>query len=129
MSLPFEALTLPAVSLALDASLLRQQAIASHIAHAGTPGYRAPRLSFEAQLATAGTRRSGAVAADAVTSDALVLTTHVTPPSVAGSDDGPVRLDREVAALAQNSTHHQLLLRGLARHLSVIASAVSDGKR
>ena len=50
-------------------------------------------------------------------------------PQVSLSADGAVRLDSEVAAMAQNGTHYQTLMKALNRHLSVLASAVNDGKR
>ena len=52
-----------------------------------------------------------------------------TTDSGASDWDGAVRLDSEVAAMAQNGAHYQTLLKALNRHLSVLASAVSEGKR
>jgi flagellar basal-body rod protein FlgB len=40
-----------------------------------------------------------------------------------------VRLDGEVAALAQNTVQYQALIKGLNKHFSILASAASDGKR
>lgn len=118
-----EALTLPALSLALDAAVMRQQVIASNIANAHTEGYVAQRVSFEAAMDAA----SGDVLRSSDSTD-LRLTAYAynaTTPSI----DGAVRLDSEVAAMSQNGAHYQALLKALNRHLSVMASAVSEGKR
>jgi flagellar basal-body rod protein FlgB len=116
-----ESLTIPALSLALDAALARQKVIASNIANANVEGFQARRVTFGAVLDTA----SGAVDQ---------------PPGVSGprtqllprlslSVGGAVRLDQEVAAMAQNSAHFQALLKGLNSHLSVLEIAVRDGRR
>lgn len=111
-----EALTLPALSTAMDAAMIRQQVIANNIANASTPGFQAQRVSFE-------------LAFDAAAAGQPVPVTAHLEPQVSLSVDGAVRLDAEVAAMAQNGAHYQTLLKALNRHLSVLASAVSDGKR
>ena len=110
-----EALTLPALTTALDAAAIRQQVIANNIANANTPGFQAQRVSFE-------------VALDAAAGDGGPVSARLEP-QVGLTVDGAVRLDTEVAAMAQNGAHYQALLKALNRHLSVLASAVSDGKR
>jgi flagellar basal-body rod protein FlgB len=116
-----EALTVPALSAALDAALIRQQVGAHNIANANTEGFQPQRVSFEVAMSTA---RSGS-ASGAVD---LALSSRLEP-QLGLSVDGAVRLDSEVAAMAQNSAHYQALLKALNRHLSVLATAVSDGKR
>jgi flagellar basal-body rod protein FlgB len=111
-----EAMTLPALSTAMDAALIRQQVIANNIANANTQGFAAQHVSFE-------------VALDAASGDAAGGLGVRLQPQMALSADGAVRLDSEVAAMAQNGAHYQTLLKALSRHLSVLASAVSDGKR
>lgn len=111
-----EATTLPALSTALDAAVIRHQVIANNIANANTPGFRPQRVEFDLSLATQG---DGA---------AQQLVARLEPQLGLGVD-GAVRLDTEVAAMAQNGAHYQALLKALNRHLSVLASAVSDGKR
>ena len=111
-----EALTLPALSTAMDAALIRQQVIANNIANANTQGFAAQRVSFD-------------VALDAAAGHAGASLGVQLQPQVSLSADGAVRLDSEVAAMAQNGAHYQTLLKALNRHLSVLASAVNDGKR
>jgi flagellar basal-body rod protein FlgB len=119
--------TTAALALALDAATLRQQAIASNIAGANTPGYGALAVSFEDQLEDARrTLRSGKPL------DAADLA-GVQPSlrQLRGADGLPqtVQLDVEATRLAQNSVHFQALLKGLSRHYAVLSSAVSDGKK
>lgn len=111
-----EAVTLPALSTALDAAVIRQQVIANNIANANTEGFRAQRVSFNMALDAAGSAAGSN------------LTARLEP-KVSLSADGAVRLDSEMAAMAQNGAHYQALLKAMNRHLSVLASAVSDGKR
>ncbi|HEX5682647.1 MAG TPA: flagellar basal body protein [Ideonella sp.] len=111
-----EALTLPALSTAMDAAMIRQQVTANNIANANTQGFTAQRVSFDVAMEAA------AGGADAPLQARL-------QPQVGLSVDGAVRLDSEVAAMAQNSAHYQVLLKALNRHLSIMATAVSDGKR
>ena len=120
MSTPsIDALTVPALSAALDAALVRQQVIAHNIANAHTEGFRPQRVSFDVSLAAAHSQQ----AAPQVSVDARIET----PAGL--SIDGAVRLDAEVAAMAQNHAHYQALVKALNRHLSVLAIATSDGKR
>lgn len=115
-----ERLTLPALSAAMDAALIRQQVIANNIANASTAGFVAQRVRFDVGFTT------DAAAGDTASSAPLSAELQ---PQASLSIDGAVRLDSEVAAMAQNGAHYQTLLRALNRHLSVLTSAVSEGKR
>jgi flagellar basal-body rod protein FlgB len=122
-----EAITTKALSLALDAATLRQQAIASNIANANAEGYIPLRVSFNAQFDAV--RRS---LIDRGRTDLTALGAVRMQLEPALDDYGvsrPVEIDAEVAALAQNTTHYQTLIRVLSRHLSILASAVSEGKK
>jgi flagellar basal-body rod protein FlgB len=115
-----EALTGTALTLALDAATLRHQVHAANIANAGVPGYKAQRLSFEAQV------QQGLQAARQ--SDVQV-NARVGPEFSTDGQPHAVQLDAEVAAMSQNNVHYQTLVRALNRQLSILASAVSEGKR
>lgn len=114
---PIESTTLRALSLALDAAQLRHQVIASNIAHVHAPGHVAQQVSFEAL-----------VRADAAGPGELRATLTPAPAAHAGPD-AAVRLDEEMAALAHNTLHQQMLLRAAQRHLGLLALAAGDGKR
>ena len=122
MSHGIEAVTTASLSLALDAATLRQQVIATNIANANSIGYVPQRASFEAQMDEA--LRAGARAAPAPT-----LQVWVEPELAANGGPATVHVDSEVAALAENNLHYQALVRGLNRHLSILSSAVTEGKR
>jgi flagellar basal-body rod protein FlgB len=111
-----EALTLPALSTAMDAALVRQQVIANNLANANTQGFRPQQVRFDVAFDAAATGQGAPLGVQL-------------QPQVSLSVDGAVRLDSEVAAMAQNGAHYQALLKALNRHLSVLSSAVSDGKR
>jgi len=111
-----ESLTLPVLSAALDAAVMRHQVIANNIANANTAGFSAQRVSFDVAFDEANAAQGGGVAARL-------------QPQVALSVDGAVRLDSEMAAMAQNGTQYQALLKAVNRHLSLLATAVSEGKR
>ncbi len=122
-----EAVTTASLSLALDAASLRQQVIAANIANAGSVGFVPRRVSFEAQFAdNLRALQNGSTAARPPTAE---LQVRIEPDLGANGQPRDVHLDTEVASLAQNSLHYQALIRGLNRHLSIMASAVSEGKR
>jgi flagellar basal-body rod protein FlgB len=115
-----ESLTTQALTLALDAASLRHQVIAANIANANTPGHVPQRASFEA-LVEAGARGAAGPAAE--------LRAHLEPdPGARGLAPGAA-VDAEVAALARNTLHQQVLLRALQRHLEMLSSAVGEGRR
>jgi len=117
MNIGIQSLSLQALSSALDVAQLRQQVIASNIANANTPGYATKRVSFSATLEAL--RDGGSATSQA----------HVETLVDAGGQPVPVQLDREVAEMAQNGVHFQALIKGVSRELSLLASAVSEGKR
>jgi flagellar basal-body rod protein FlgB len=127
MTIGIESITTASLALALDAASLRHQGIAQNIANANTEGYVPVALSFEDQLEQArrSLREHGRVDPFALTG----IRPQLQP--VAGVDGQGVRvqLDTEMARLAQNAVHFQALTKGLSRHLAIMSSAVSDGKK
>lgn len=113
------------VSLALDAAVLRQQAIAQNIANANTPGYQRLGVRFERQLAAL-TDAAGQVAAPAGT---LAAFQPVLEPVGPADTEHAVSIDAEMADLAQVTLHHQALLKALNQHYALLASAINEGKR
>lgn len=114
------------VSMALDAAVLRQQAIAQNIANANTPGYQRLGVSFESRLAAL-TNSAGQVRAPA----AAELAAYHPRLEPAAPDHGgqAVSLDEEMAQLSQTTLHHQALLKALNKHMALLAMAVNEGKR
>ena len=111
------------VGLALDATAMRQQAIARNIANAGTPGYQRAGVDFESRLAQV---RAGI---GAMGGPRLADLAPLRPQFVTMADDGPVALDQEVADLSQNVLQQQALLKTLTKHYALIGLAINEGKR
>lgn len=115
------------LSLALDAAVLRQQAIAQNIANANTPGYRPLGVTFEERLSEA---RSAVQQGQQVSLSSLAdFRPTVDFVESSNQGDDKVALDAEVAKLAENSLHHQTLLKALNRHFSILSTAINEGKR
>lgn len=122
-----EAVTRSALALALDTASLRQQAIANNIANANVLDYVPQRVSFDAQLADA--RRSMAQTGRL---DAFALgqvRPHLEPALDASGLPETVKLDAQAADMARNAVHYQALVKGLSRHLSILAMAAGDGRK
>jgi flagellar basal-body rod protein FlgB len=122
-----EAVTSAALSLALDAAVMRQQAIATNIANANTAGYVRQTISFDRQLEQI---RSNWQAGGGLRPDALRNVTLRLEPAGAPADiQGGVQLDTEMVDMAQNAVQYQTLLKGLIRHYAILSSAISEGKK
>ncbi len=93
--------TIELVSLALDAALMRQTAIASNVANVNTQGYQAIGVNFEEQLSQS--------------EDAKPVYVQV---------DSPVKLDEQIALSVQNATQYRALIKGLNHHLAMMTLAV-----
>ena len=117
MSQSIEAVTTASLSLALDADTLRQQVIAANIANADVPGYTAKTISFDTVMADA----FGDVRVPA-------LDGHVLPRLDATGSPHAVQIDGEMADLALNQLQYQTLIAGLNKHLSILSTAIADGK-
>jgi flagellar basal-body rod protein FlgB len=121
-----ESITTAALGLALDAASLRQQAIAANIANHQAMGYVPQKLNFEAQMDEARRLLEGNGRLD---SFALAgVRPRLEPMLDAQGQPARVQLDEQVADMAQNAVHYQVLARGLSRHFAILFSAMSDGK-
>lgn len=122
-----EALTTATLALAMDAASLRQQAIAANIANHATQGYVPQKLDFAAHM---GEVRRSITSKGAVDPAALGAVRLQLQPVLDGrGQPAKVRLDAEMADMAQNAVQYQVLARTLNRHFAVLATAVSEGKR
>ncbi|WP_426165644.1 flagellar basal body rod protein FlgB [Pseudoduganella sp. R-34] len=114
------------LGMALDAAVMRQQAIAQNIANANTPGYQRIGVSFESRVAglmdAAGQVRAPSLSELAAYRPRL----ETLAPSNANQE---VALDMELAQLSQTTLQHQALLKALNKHLSVLGTAINEGKR
>ncbi len=125
-----EAITQASLSLALDAATLRHQAIANNIANAGTEGFVPQRLGFSSQMQEARRQLDEGRRIDSAQLAAISEAGFKLEPVATGNGlPARVQLDSEVAQMAQNAVHYQALLKGLSRHMAILSTAVSDGKR
>lgn len=124
-----ESVTSAALALALDAASLRQQAYAANIANVGSEGYAPLRVSFESQLeeARAELAANGRLGDAAPLADVAPVLEEIPRDSTGLLPS--VQLDVEVAAMSQNAVQYQTLLRAVSKHYTLLASAVSDGKK
>jgi flagellar basal-body rod protein FlgB len=122
-----EAVTSTALSLALDAAVLRQKAIASNIANANTVGYVRQTTNFDRQVErlNAGWQGGGGLRAEALRG----VSVRIEPVAADGVTEPGVQLDTEMVDMAQNAVQYQTLLKGLERHYSILSSAISEGKK
>jgi flagellar basal-body rod protein FlgB len=124
-----ERITTAALSLALDAATMRQQAIAANIANADVPGYQPVTVDFESQLDTAQRTldEGGRLDMNALGDVAprVVADLQMQPAGLSPK----VTLDMEMARLAQNGVQYQALTTALNKQFALMALAVNDGKR
>jgi flagellar basal-body rod protein FlgB len=127
MTDPISNITTAALGLALDAASLRQQAIAANIANHATEGYVPQQVDFAAQMEEARRTLDSKGSLDAAS--LANVKARLQPMLDAQGLPAKVRIDEQVADLAQNAAHFQALAKGLSRHYSILSTAVMDGKR
>lgn len=122
MNEPVEATTTRVLALALQAASLRQQVASANVAQAGTAGWQALAVDFEAQLSLA---RDDHLTRGRVDPASLqtVQPRVMTDPAPAGA------LDAELARMSAHAIHAQALILGLSRHLGLLSQAAADGRR
>lgn len=122
-----EAVSTDLVKLALDAASMRHLAISHNIANINTPGFAPARVEFENQLdAARAALQQGQPLQAGMLAGVRPLAVRAAP--LEGTDRTAM-LDMEVAAMAQNTVHYEALLKALGKQMSILASAISEGKR
>lgn len=99
--------TIELVSLALDASLMRQTAIATNIANSNTHGYQTIGVSFEEQLTDS---------LETPAKPVYQLETHQSS------------IDEQIALSVKNATQYRALIKGLNHKLAIMKLAVEGNK-
>ena len=109
----------------LDASVMRQEAIANNIANADTPGYRRLDVSADfsqalrAQFAGGATPLPGAI--DSLSPHLAVdSTVHAVRP-----DGNSVELESELMAMSRNRVDHEFLTELVSRNIKQLKMAIS----
>jgi flagellar basal-body rod protein FlgB len=122
-----EAITSDMLRLALDAASMRHLAISNNIANVNTVGYRPASVNFEQQMATVhDALRRGEPVAPAMLRGLLPVLERG---EALGDGDRTALLDTEMASLAQNTVQYEALLRAMGKHMALLGSAISEGKR
>jgi flagellar basal-body rod protein FlgB len=122
-----ESTTSVLIGKALDATAMRQQAIAHNIANANTPGYRPLTVGFDSQMADVRATLVQGGTVNAARLAAVRPALIVAPINLLGSD--AVALDAEVAKLSENTLQQTVLLKVLNRHYAIMGAAISEGKK
>lgn len=106
--------TIQLVSLALDATLMRQTAIANNIANINTENYQSMEVNFEQQLQE----------------DHLSLNTNdlseIAP--YYQNCDHQSSIDEQMALNVQNMTHYRALVKGLNQKLAIMKLALQGNQ-
>jgi len=109
------------LSRALDAAALRQSVHATNIANVDTEGYRRLEVVYSAEL-----QRLNAEGPALDTEQALQWSQ--VEPEVVESAETRVRLDTEMAQMAENAVRYQALLGAIDRTLGTLRYAARDGR-
>ena len=112
---------LAVLSRALDTAALRQSAHVSNVANAGVEGYKRLEVISPAEISR--------LNAEAPALDATEALAWSQPEAeVVESADTTVRLDQEMAEMAQNAVRYQALLGAIERTLGLLRYAAKEGR-
>lgn len=123
-----DSVTTALIMKALDAAVLRHQAIASNIANANSAGARPLRVNFEEQLGFARQALAGGASSVSI-SDVESLHPYLEHERAPVTGSPAVMIDMEMVKLAQNTVQYQALLKGLGHRVSLLSIAINEGKR
>ena len=107
---------------ALDVAALKQAVHTTNIANADVQGYRRLEVQFDSELEQATALATPNETAPSRESEAP------TPARVVVAADDTVRLDREMALMAKDALHYQMLLGAVDRTSSLLRLAINEGK-
>ena len=108
------------LSRALDAAALRQTVHATNVANVDTEGYRRLEVIYSAELQR--------LNAGSLLDINEALAWAQVEPEVVESAESRVRLDQEMAQMAENSVRYQALLGAIERTLGTLRYAARDGR-
>lgn len=106
----------------LDASVLRQEAIAANIANAETPGYRRVDLApdFATQLRTK--LESGSLATGGMIAPSLIEDAHARSQR---PDGNTVEIEKELLEMNRNGIDHEFLTELVSRSIKQLKLAIT----
>jgi flagellar basal-body rod protein FlgB len=109
------------LSRALDAAALRQTVHATNVANADTEGYRRLEVIYSAEL-----QRLNAEGPALDANEALQWAQA--EPEVVESAETHVKLDQEMAQMAENAVRYQALLGAIERTMGLLRYAAREGR-
>lgn len=115
------------LSKTLDTASARQKSIANNIANVETPGYKRTKVSFEAELQSVLSRKTGHAVRDGLKRLHPVCQKDAVSP--AGPNGNNVNIDAEIADLAKATLKHKAATVLLEGKISMLRSAIMEGKR
>jgi flagellar basal-body rod protein FlgB len=125
--------TVSGLTKAMDLSWKRNETIASNIANAETPQYRALDLNFGAELDRAfqttqpgGLLRTDSQHLDLSSKDNSHLT--VDSSGATKADGNNVDIDMQMASLAQNGSDYANAVQLIRRQIGLVRTAIRDGR-
>lgn len=131
--------TIQRIEAAMDLLSARRRLIASNVANAETPGYKAVDLDFRSQLVQASEERaSGArlirtdgrhMPATAAMGWGLPVVVRTENSGEARADGNTVELEKEVVKMAGDQVRFQALTQALNRLFSTMKEAITEGGR
>lgn len=118
---------LDVLSKAMDMYLLKHAVIADNIANAETPGFKARRVDFEAELS----RAVDAVASGDTGRDiaSVLPSIYQDADSGRGQDLNTVDMDREMADLAKNDLRYSAATQAVSKKFALLQYAILGGDR
>ncbi|HHJ13922.1 MAG TPA: flagellar basal body rod protein FlgB [Gammaproteobacteria bacterium] len=117
------------VSLALDVASQRQQVIANNIANAQTANFAPQRVRFETLLDDVLTHSVQPNDEEPMAERLGRIRERLQAGElIEASGDNEVKLDLEMARLAENVLRYRALLEGMSKRGSVIKLAITEGK-
>jgi flagellar basal-body rod protein FlgB len=118
--------SIDAIHVALDATTMRQRAIANNLANVNTPGFkRSDVTGFEDQLKEA-VQASRAGDANAIKN--LVPKMEMDETSTMRSDGNNVDVDKEMANLSENNVRYNALVQLAGKQMDMIKSVIGTSR-
>ena len=115
------------LSKTMDTASARQKAIANNIANVETPGYKRSKVTFEDELKSVLSRNTGHSVREGLKSLYPVCEKDAVNP--AGANGNNVNIDAEIADLAKTTLKHKAAAVLLDGKISMLRSAIMEGKR
>lgn len=108
----------------LDLYLVRHSVISDNIANAETPGFKARRVDFEAELARAADQQDLGIGRNIASVLPSVEQDHL---SEVGSDLNTVDMDREMADLTKNDLKYSAATQAISKKFALLKYAITEG--